>query len=126
LTLVCSTQVSDHAPGRAGVLHQLEEMSFVTLDGPRPYGEYLRELAQAHILKKQKVLTIVPLYGRVYVYEGTDCRAFFFSLRELAQHRFCLAPPGNGFDTHRAWESLYVSTLVYICIYICMYVYVCV
>jgi hypothetical protein len=98
----------------------------VTLDGPRPYGEYLRELAQAHILKKQKVLTIVPLYGRVYVYEGTDCRAFFFSLRELAQHRFCLAPPGNGFDTHRAWESLYVSTLVYICIYICMYVYVCV
>jgi hypothetical protein len=32
-------------------------------------------------------------------------------LEELRRHRFSLAPPGNGLDTHRAWESLYLGTL---------------
>ncbi|MFI0347200.1 MAG: hypothetical protein ACH346_00295 [Chthoniobacterales bacterium] len=27
-------------------------------------------------------------------------------LRQLLCHRFILAPPGNGFDTHRLWEAL--------------------
>ena len=28
---------------------------------------------------------------------------------ELSQHRFCVAPPGNGIDTHRAWECIYLG-----------------
>ena len=32
-------------------------------------------------------------------------------LRELGRHRFSLAPAGNGLDTHRAWESLYLGVL---------------
>ncbi|MEI8309513.1 MAG: exostosin family protein [Verrucomicrobiota bacterium] len=30
---------------------------------------------------------------------------------ELASHRFALCPPGNGTDTHRMWEALYVGTI---------------
>ena len=30
---------------------------------------------------------------------------------ELASHRFALCPAGNGIDTHRMWESLYVGTI---------------
>lgn len=30
---------------------------------------------------------------------------------ELARHRFALCPPGNGIDTHRLWEALYVGTI---------------
>ena len=29
----------------------------------------------------------------------------------LSQHRFCICPEGNGLDTHRFWESLYLKTV---------------
>ena len=32
-------------------------------------------------------------------------------LRELAQHKFCLCIRGNGVDTHRFWESLYLGVI---------------
>jgi hypothetical protein len=32
-------------------------------------------------------------------------------LRELATHRFCLCIRGNGLDTHRFWESLYLGVI---------------
>ncbi len=32
-------------------------------------------------------------------------------LRTLAEHRFCLSPPGRGIDTHRTWEALMVGTI---------------
>ena len=31
--------------------------------------------------------------------------------KELRNHRFCLCPSGNGIDTHRLWESIYVGTI---------------
>jgi hypothetical protein len=32
-------------------------------------------------------------------------------LRRLASAYFCIAPRGNGIDTHRVWESLYLRTI---------------
>ena len=32
-------------------------------------------------------------------------------LEEIAAHRFVLCPPGNGIDTHRMWEALYLGTI---------------
>ena len=32
-------------------------------------------------------------------------------LRDLARHRFCACPRGNGIDTHRLWESLYLGVV---------------
>jgi hypothetical protein len=32
-------------------------------------------------------------------------------LNELAQHRFCLCIRGNGIDTHRFWEALYLGVI---------------
>ena len=32
-------------------------------------------------------------------------------LQELAEHRFCLCIRGNGIDTHRFWESLYLGVI---------------
>lgn len=29
----------------------------------------------------------------------------------LAQHRFCICPEGNGYDTHRLWEAWYLRTI---------------
>jgi hypothetical protein len=32
-------------------------------------------------------------------------------LRTLASSHFCIAPRGNGIDTHRIWEALYLRTI---------------
>ena len=32
-------------------------------------------------------------------------------VRTLASHRFVLCPRGNGIDTHRMWEALYLGTI---------------
>lgn len=32
-------------------------------------------------------------------------------LRDLARHRFCLCLRGNGLDTHRFWEALYLGVI---------------
>jgi hypothetical protein len=32
-------------------------------------------------------------------------------LEQLASAYFCIAPRGNGLDTHRTWEALYVGTI---------------
>jgi hypothetical protein len=31
--------------------------------------------------------------------------------RDLQEHKFVLCPPGNGKDTHRAWESLHMGSV---------------
>jgi len=33
------------------------------------------------------------------------------NIERLAQYKFCICPEGNGFDTHRLWEALYVRTV---------------
>jgi hypothetical protein len=32
-------------------------------------------------------------------------------LANVAAHRFCLSPPGNGIDAHRTWEALYLGAI---------------
>ncbi|AGE48340.1 exostosin [Paramecium bursaria Chlorella virus AN69C] len=32
-------------------------------------------------------------------------------LEDIYSHKFCFAPRGNGIDTHRLWESLYLRTI---------------
>ena len=29
----------------------------------------------------------------------------------LSQYKFCICPEGNGADTHRLWEALYLKTV---------------
>jgi len=31
--------------------------------------------------------------------------------KNLSSHKFCIAPPGNGFDCHRIWECIYLDTI---------------
>ena len=31
--------------------------------------------------------------------------------RQLSQSKFALCPSGNGFDTHRFWQALYLGCL---------------
>ncbi len=47
--------------------------------------------------------------GAVTRHAGNVSREEYVS--SMASHRFALCPRGNGIDTHRMWESLYVGTI---------------
>jgi hypothetical protein len=44
-------------------------------------------------------------------YNLSSGKPYIEYLKELAEHRFCLCIRGNGIDTHRFWESLYLGTI---------------
>lgn len=41
----------------------------------------------------------------------TDGKPFAEYLDDLSRHKFCVCPEGNGVDTHRLWESLYLDVI---------------
>lgn len=41
----------------------------------------------------------------------SSSKSYIDYLKELASHRFCLCIRGNGLDTHRFWESLYLGVI---------------
>jgi hypothetical protein len=61
-----------------------------------------------------------PVYDRFQSLSGEDWVTFQAPathgdnsgyLEALLTHRFVLAPPGNGIDTHRMWEALYAGAI---------------
>lgn len=44
-------------------------------------------------------------------FKMNEVKPFRDYLLDLKSHKFCLCPQGNGFDTHRFWESLYMKTI---------------
>lgn len=44
-------------------------------------------------------------------FEISENKSFEQYLNELAKNRFCLCIRGNGIDTHRFWESLYLNVI---------------
>ena len=44
-------------------------------------------------------------------YDLSSGKPYIEYLRELSEHRFCLCIRGNGLDTHRFWESLYLGVI---------------
>jgi len=42
---------------------------------------------------------------------GANPQNFDRYLDDLYNHKFIVSPPGNGVDTHRKWEALYVGTI---------------
>jgi len=54
------------------------------------------------------VLNEINKYSNFEISKGTSFEEY---LNELASHRFCLCVRGNGIDTHRFWESLYLGVI---------------
>ncbi len=54
------------------------------------------------------VLEKIIKYGNLDVSTGKPYAEY---LAELSKHRFCLCLRGNGIDTHRFWESLYLGVI---------------
>lgn len=49
------------------------------------------------------------LWATVHI--GSNGQGFDNYIHNIYNHPFCIAPAGNGIDTHRIWECLYMNTV---------------
>lgn len=42
---------------------------------------------------------------------GSSAPKFILYLKQLASYKYAICPPGNGVDSHRIWESLYLGVI---------------
>uniref|UniRef100_A0A6C0E0T0 Exostosin GT47 domain-containing protein n=1 Tax=viral metagenome TaxID=1070528 RepID=A0A6C0E0T0_9ZZZZ len=57
---------------------------------------------------RKEVLDAINVTGAFKISQNKSYKDY---LTELASHRFCLCLRGNGVDTHRFWESLYLGVI---------------
>ncbi len=54
---------------------------------------------------------VFSLFANAHFCYRTSSKSFANYLRELTTAHFSISPRGNGADTHRLWESLYLNTV---------------
>lgn len=54
---------------------------------------------------------VLDAIQRINSWPLSSSKPYIEYLKELAQHRFCLCMRGNGLDTHRFWECLYLGVV---------------
>jgi len=58
-------------------------------------------------VKRPKCYESISSQGIAWI-ETTDYKSY---IENLSTYKFCICPEGNGIDTHRLWESLYLKTI---------------
>ena len=57
---------------------------------------------------RREILSKINDTGKLNLTKAKNHKSY---LEELSEYRFCLAIRGNGIDTHRFWESLYLGVI---------------
>jgi hypothetical protein len=69
---------------------------------------YLQFEVQTNPEERARILKTIQENTDIRVQPGRDYESY---LRVLASHRYAVCPPGNGVDTHRMWESIYLGVV---------------
>jgi hypothetical protein len=72
---------------------------------------YINHNINTNSVERQKPYDLLSKFNWVTVFKGKNGQNFDDYLFSLYNHKFMLCPNGNGIDTHRLWESLYVNTI---------------
>ena len=79
------------------------------LDRPKTKLVYCNFGIGTNPSETNKCKNVAQSIGIPYLGTGIACKSYKDYLEELSQHKYCLCPNGNGIDTHRLWESLYLG-----------------
>ncbi len=80
---------------------------FSTLPFLKKEGIYMNFTVNTARLQREKCKKICESKGIVFQ-EQLAPKDYLVS---LSQHKYCICPEGNGTDTHRLWECLYLKTV---------------
>ena len=73
----------------------------------KPNNIYMNFTINTNFIKRQECLNIMLTYNIPNV-PNTD---YYNYLKLLSTYKFAICPEGNGIDTHRFWECLYLKTI---------------
>lgn len=72
---------------------------------------YLNVNISTNIQERLRLYTLFQLKPWVTCVRGKNGKNFDGYLDDLNNHSFVFCPNGNGIDTHRVWESLYIGAI---------------
>lgn len=83
------------------------------LENPKKFKNlvYINHNIKTNPAKRQKPYEILQKETWATVQHGTNGQGFDDYLDDIYNHPFVVCPEGNGIDTHRVWECLYMKTI---------------
>jgi hypothetical protein len=93
-----------------GDLRTLHRWMRRSTGGPKPELLYTRFNPTTHPSRERAWRALRAAFADVSDAPGEQ-QSFGKYLAELARHRFCACPRGNGIDTHRFWECQYLGVV---------------
>jgi hypothetical protein len=90
------------------------DMMIDVLEEPKKDDKLVYMNISVNTYPKERQLVYELLHDKKYVTTAShvcsmEGRKEF--LRQIRNHKFCICPRGNGIDTHRLWEALYMGTI---------------
>ena len=83
------------------------------LSEPRSYKNlaYLNINVNTYPVERVPVFELFKDKQFVNVEKGINGQGFDFYIDNIYNHKFVICPRGNGLDTHRIWETLYLGSI---------------
>ena len=93
-------------------LHKREKMS-LKLKQPKVYKNllYVNHNIATNIIERLKPYQLFENKSWVTTEKGVNGDKFDEYLDNIYNHKFVVCPRGNGLDTHRLWETLYMGSI---------------
>lgn len=90
-----------------------KEKMLAKLQEPRNYQNlvYMNHNISTNPLKRTKPYEVLKDKSWVTTDMGVNDNRFDEYLNSVYNHKFVVCPEGNGIDTHRIWECLYMGTI---------------
>ena len=90
-----------------------KEKMLIKLTQPRRRKNllYVNHNAKTNPAKREELYQLFADRSWVTIERGVNGIGFDTYLSNLYNHWFVLCPEGNGMDTHRTWETLYMGTI---------------
>ena len=70
---------------------------------------YMNHYVKTNVKKRQSVYDLEK-YSWITTDRGINGKYFFNYILNVYNHKYMICPEGNGMDTHRFWECLYMGT----------------
>jgi hypothetical protein len=93
-------------------VHKKEKME-ATLRTPKKYKNlvYLNSNIKTNPKERQPLYDLFEKEPWCTSFHGANGEGFDEYLNDIYNHKFVFCPDGNGIDTHRLWETLYMGTI---------------
>ena len=90
-----------------------KEKMLAKLQEPRKYKNlvYMNHNARTNPTKREFLYDFFKDKPWVTIDRGTNGKGFDEYIDNIYNHKFVICPQGNGLDTHRRWETLYMGSI---------------